>query len=44
MLLHLGDKTINNKSWQIINNECVEMRYNEKSEYNVEAEYIYIYQ
>ena len=40
MLLQLSDKTINNKSWHIINNECVEMRYNEKSEFNVEAEYI----
>jgi hypothetical protein len=40
MLLQLGDKTINTKSWRIINNSCVELRYNEDNDQTVEAEYI----
>jgi hypothetical protein len=40
MLLQLGDKTINTKSWHIINNSCVELRYNEDNDKTVEAEYI----
>ena len=40
MLLHQSDKTTNTKSWQIINDECVAMRYNEKNDYTIESEYI----
>ena len=40
MLLQLGNKTTNTKSWHIINDSCVEMRYNENNDYTVESEYI----
>ena len=40
MLLQLGDKTTNTKSWHIINNSCVELRYNDIDDYTVESEFI----
>ena len=40
MLLQLGNKTTNTKSWHIINDGCIEMRYNEINDYTVESEYI----
>ena len=40
MLLQLGNKTTNTKSWHIINDSCVEMRYNENNDYTIESEYI----
>jgi len=40
MLLQLGDKKTNTKSWHIINNSCVELRYNDIDDYTVESEFI----
>ena len=40
MLLQLNNEHININSWHILNDNCVEIRFTEKQDYTVEAEYI----
>jgi hypothetical protein len=40
MLLQLNNEHININSWHILNDNCVEIRFKEKQDYTVEAEYI----
>jgi hypothetical protein len=39
MLLHLGNSKIKTNAWHIINESCVEVRFTEDINYDVEAEY-----
>ena len=40
MLLQLNNENINVSTWHIINENCVELRFNDKQDYTIEAEYI----
>ena len=40
MLLQLNNEHININSWHILHDKCVELRFTEKQDYTVEAEYI----
>jgi len=40
LLLHINDNKIKTNSWHIINENCVELRFTEDINYNIEAEYI----
>ena len=40
LLLQLSNNQIKTNTWHIINSECVELRYEEDNDYNIEAEYI----
>ena len=40
MLLQLGNKNTNTKTWHIINNSCVELRYSDNTDYTIEPEFI----
>jgi hypothetical protein len=40
LLLQLNDTNVTTNSWHIINSNCVELRYNDNIDYNIEADYI----
>ena len=40
LLLQINDPNIKTNSWYIINENCVELRFTENIDYNIEAEYI----